>query len=116
MDRGHGRHAQAAKRRDEPAARGVGERQVVDRGGEDVRDLLGDQLFGRGHADVDRLEQRADRGRGLLAECGVGLVANHELVRVARDLFHVSCEPGVGLDRDRVRRALCGVSLEHGLV
>jgi hypothetical protein len=37
------------------------ERQVVDRGGEDVGDLLRDQLLGRGHADVDRLGKRADR-------------------------------------------------------
>ena len=61
VDRRDRRNAQAAKRRDQPAARGVGERQVVDGGGEDVGDLLRDQLLGRGHADVDRLVEAADR-------------------------------------------------------
>ena len=105
VDRRDRRHAQAAERRDQPAPRGVGERQVVDRGREDVRDLLRDQLLGGGHADEDRLLQRADRGRGLLAERGVRLVADHELVGVAVDLGDVAREPGVRLDRDRVRRA-----------
>ena len=36
VDRGGRRHAQVAQRRDQPAPRGVGERQVVDRGGKDV--------------------------------------------------------------------------------
>src|SRR5579864_837582 len=81
--------------------RRVGQRQVVDRGREDVRDLLRDQLLGRGHADVDRLAEAADRGGGLLAECRVRLVADHELVGGARDLVDVAREPGVGLDRDR---------------
>ena len=103
VDRGDRRHAQAAERRDQAAPRGVGERQVVDRGREDVGDLLRDQLLGRRHADVDRLAQAADRGRGLLAERGVRLVADHELVGGARDLVDVAGEPRVGLDRDRVR-------------
>src|ERR1700761_8369236 len=47
---------------------------------EDVGDLLRDQLLRRGHADVDRLVQAADRGRRLLAERRVRLVADHELV------------------------------------
>ena len=36
VDRGGGRHAQAAKRRDQAAPGRVGEREVVDRGREDV--------------------------------------------------------------------------------
>ena len=103
VDRRDRRDAQAAERGDQPAARGVGERKVVDRGGEDVGDLLGDQLLGRRHADVDRLAQAADRRGGLLAERSVRLVADHELVGGARDLVDVTGEPGVGLDRDRVR-------------
>ena len=63
VDRGRGRDAEAAQWRDEPAARGVAERQVVDRGREDVRDLLRDQLLGRRHADVERLGERPDRAR-----------------------------------------------------
>ena len=82
VDRGDRRHAQAAQRRDQPAARRVRERQVVDRRREDVGDLLRDQLLGRGHADVDRLAEAADRRAGLLAERRVRLVADHELVRV----------------------------------
>ena len=103
VDRGDRRHAQAAERRDQAAPGRVGERQVVDRGREDVGDLLRDQLLGRRHADVDRLVEAADRGGGLLAERRVGLVADHELVGGARDLVDVAREPGVGLDRDRVR-------------
>ena len=80
VDRRGRRHAQVAQRRDEAAPRGVGERQVVDRRGKDVRDLLGDQLLGRGHADVDRLGERADRGARLLAEGGMRLVGDDELV------------------------------------
>ena len=80
VDRRDRRDAQAAKRRDQAAPRRVGQRQIVDRGGEDVRDLLRDQLLGRGHADVDRLAEAADRAGGLLAERGVRLVADHELV------------------------------------
>ena len=102
VDRCDRRHAQAAQRCDQPAPRGVRERQVVDRGREDVGDLLRDQLLGRGHADVDRLAEAADRRRGLLAERRVRLVADHELVRRARDLVDVAREPRVGLDRDRV--------------
>ena len=102
VDRGRRRHAQAAQRRDQPAARGVGEREIVDRGREDVRDLLRDQLLGRGHADVDRLGEAADRRARLLAERRVRLVADHELVRLARERVGVPREPGVGLDRDRI--------------
>ena len=83
VDRGDRRHPQAAQRGDQPAPRCVGERQVVDRRREDVGNLLRDQLLGRGHADVDRLVELADRRRGLLAERGVRLVADHELVRLA---------------------------------
>ena len=110
VDRRRRRHAQAAQRRDQAAAGGVGERQVVDRGREDVRDLLRDQLLGRGHADVDRLREAADRGARLLAERRVRLVADDELVRLAAQLLHVPGEPGVGLDRDRVARAAASPS------
>ena len=102
VDRSSRRHPEAAQRRDQAAAGGVGERQVVDRGREHVRDLLRDQLLRRRHADVDRLAERPDRGARLLAERRVRLVADHELVRAARDLGRVAREPGVGLDRDRV--------------
>ena len=102
-DRGGRRHAQAAQRRDQPAAGGVAERQLVDRGGEDVRDLLGDQLLGRRHADVDRVGEAADRLTRLLAERGVRLVGDHELVRLGVQVAVVAREPGVGLDGDRVR-------------
>ena len=101
VDRRDRRHAQVAQRRDQAAARGVLQRQVVDRGGEDVGDLLRDQLLGRGHPDVDGLREGADRGRGLLPERRVRLVADHELVRVAVDRVDVAREPGVGLDRER---------------
>jgi hypothetical protein len=101
VDRGDRRHAQVAQRRDQAAARGVLQRQVVDRGGEDVGDLLRDQLLGRGHPDVEGLGEGADRGRGLLPERRVRLVADHELVRVAVDRVDVAREPGVGLDRER---------------
>ena len=102
VDRGGGRHPQAPQRRDQAPAGRVGQRQVVDRGREDVRDLLRDQLLRRRHADVDRLAERPDRGARLLAERRVGLVADHELVRAARDLGGMAREPGVRLDRDRV--------------
>ncbi len=102
VDRRDGRDAQAAERSDQAATCGFGERQVVDRRREDVRDLLRDQLLGRGHADVERLVVRADRLRRLLAECRVRLVGDHEVVRVARDLVVVPREPRVRLDRDRV--------------
>ena len=81
VDRRRGRDAQAAKRRDQAASGGVAERQVVDRGREDVRDLLRDQLLGRGHPDVERLGEGADRRARLLAERRVRLVADHEVVR-----------------------------------
>ena len=102
VDRSRRRDPQAAQRRDQPSTRGVREGEIVDRGGEDVRDLLRDQLLGRGHADVDRLAEGADRRARLLAEGGVRLVADHELVGAPRDLVGVAGEPGVGLDRDRV--------------
>ena len=102
MDRGRGRHAQVAQRRNQPAPRSVGERQVVDRRGEDVRHLFRDQLLGRRHADVDRLGERSDRRARLLPESRVRLVGDHELVRVARQRADVTCEPRVRLDRQRI--------------
>jgi hypothetical protein len=105
VDRGCGRDSQAAKRRDQTAARGVAERQVVDGGREDVGDLLRDQLLRRCHPDVDRLGEAADGGARLLAERRMRLVANHELVRLGIELLPVASEPGVGLDRQRALRA-----------
>ena len=61
VDRGDGRYSQVAERRDQPAARCILQRQVVDGRGEDVGDLLRDELLGRGHPDVDGLRERADR-------------------------------------------------------
>ena len=111
MDGRDRRDAQVAQRRDEPAPGRVRERKVVDRGGEDVRDLLRDELLGRRHPDEDRLGEAADRGARLLAERGVRLVADDELVRVAAQFADVAREPGVGLDRDRivVRRLLAAL-------
>ncbi|OLE01689.1 MAG: hypothetical protein AUG91_00650 [Actinobacteria bacterium 13_1_20CM_4_69_9] len=105
VDRRHRRDAQAAQRRDQPASRSVLQRQVVDGGREDVGHLLGDQLLGRRHADVDGLGERADRARRLLSERGVRLVADHELIRVPRERGLVAREPRVRLDRERVAAA-----------
>ncbi len=58
-----------------------------------------DQRAGGGHAHEDRALPLADRGRRLLAQCGVGLVADDDRVRVG-DLAHVAHEPLVGLDGD----------------
>jgi hypothetical protein len=108
VDGGRRWDAHGAKRGDQSAPRGVAERQVVDRGGEDVRDLLRDQLLGRGHADEQRLVECADRAARLLAQGGVRLVAEDEVVGVAVELRAVAGEPGVRLDRDRIfaRRAV----------
>ena len=116
VDRRDRRHAQVAQGRDQPAPRCIRQRQVVDRCGEHVGDLLRDQLLRRGHADVDRLVEAADRCRRLLAERGVCLVADHELVRITGDLVAVAREPRVGLDRDRVRRPRRGVPREDRVV
>jgi hypothetical protein len=43
----------------------------------------------------------------------VGLVADHELVRVARERVGVPREPRVGLDRDRVRSRRCLAALDR---
>ena len=111
MDGRHRRDAQVAQRRDEPAPGRVGQRKVVDRGREDVRDLLGDQLLGCRHPDENRLWEAADRGARLLAERGVRLVADDELVRVSAQVADVAREPRVGLDRDGVvaRRLLAAL-------
>ena len=82
VDRRSRRNAEAAERRDEAAARGVAEREVVDGGREDVGDLLRDQLLGRGHPDEERVGEGADRRARLLAESRVGLVAEDEVVDV----------------------------------
>ena len=62
--------------------------------------MAGDQRARRGHADEDRAAPVADRGRGLLAQRGVRLVADDDRVGVG-DLARVADEPLVGLDRDR---------------
>jgi hypothetical protein len=104
VDRRHRWHPQIPERRDQTTPRRLLERQVVDRRREHVGHLLGDQLLGCCHADVDGIREAADRGARLLAERRVRLIADHELVRVARQLANVACEPGVRLDRDGVRR------------
>jgi hypothetical protein len=93
------RDAQTTQRRDQPAPRGVAERKLVDRGREDVRDLLRDQLLGRRHADVDRVREAADGEARLLAESRVRLVGDHEVIRVRVEILPVPREPGVGLHR-----------------
>ena len=85
VDRRNRRDAQVAQRGDQPPARGILQRQIVDGRGEDVGDLFRDELLRRRHADVQRLRERADRGACLLAERRMRLVADHELVDVARD-------------------------------
>ena len=102
-DRAHarpGRDPHAAQRRDDAAARGL--REVEARGlrREEVGDVAGDQRAGRGHADEDRAGPGADRRRGLLAQRGVGLVADDDRVGVG-DVAGVADEPLVGLDGDR---------------
>ncbi len=97
-----GRHAQGAQRRDQPSPSRVSERKVVDRRRKDVRHLLGDQVLGRRHADVDRLGEAADRRARLFAERRVRLVADDELVGGTRKRVDVAREPGIGLDRQRV--------------
>ena len=62
--------------------------------------MAGDQRARRGHADEDRAGPGADRGRGLLAQRGVRLVADDDRVRVG-DVARVADEPLVGLDRHR---------------
>ena len=96
--RGARPHAQAAQRSDDAAAHGVRQREVGDLGGEDVRDVLLQQLIGRRHADVGRLRELADAGARALAERGVRLVAEHDRVRVGVEVLVVLDEPGVGLD------------------
>ena len=118
-DDGHGvdrcdrRHAKAAERRDQSAPCRIGQRQVVDRRGEDVGDLLRDELLRRGHADVERLREPADRIGGLLAERRVRLVADHELVGGTRELVGVPREPGVRLDRHRIAPQRLAVLLDR---
>src|SRR5207247_6351736 len=107
-------HTEAAERSDETPSRRVSERKVVDRGREDVGDLLRDQLLGRGHPDEKRLVERPDRGARLLPERRVGLVAQDEVVRRPVELAPVTGKPRVGLDRDRVPDP-CGRALEDGV-
>ncbi len=82
VDRSRRRHAHAAERSDESAPGSVREWQIVDRGREDVRYLLRDELFSRRHPDVQRLVERTDRGARLLPERRVRFVAENEVVHV----------------------------------
>ena len=102
-DRPHARARRdpdAAQRRDHAAAGGLGEVEARGLGREEVGDVAGDQRAGRGHADEDGADPGADAAAGLLAEGGVGLVADHDRVGV-RDPARVADEPLVGLDGDR---------------
>ena len=56
-----GRHTKAPEGGDQAAPRRISKRQVIDRRWEDIGDLLGNELLGRGHADVRRLGQPPDR-------------------------------------------------------
>jgi len=97
-DRAHshaGWDAHAPERRDHAASRGLGQVEARRLGGEEVGDVAGDQRARGGHAHEHRAEPLADGGARLLAERGVGLVADHELVRGARDLVDVPGKPGV---------------------
>ena len=113
VDRRHRRHAQAAERRDQAAAGSVLERQVVDGRREDVGHLLGDQLLRRRHADVDGVGEAANRRGRLLAEGGVRLVGDDQVVRLVVEVTDMAGEPRVRLNRDRVRnrRLLAGKDL-----
>ena len=95
-----GRDPDAAQRRDHPAAGGLGEVEARGLGREEVGDVAGDQRAGCGHADEDGPVPGADAGARLLAERGVGLVADHDRVGVG-DLAGVADEPLVGLDGHR---------------
>ncbi len=102
-DRPHarsGRDPDAPQRRDHAAAGGLGEVEARGLGREQVGDVARDQRAGRGHADEDRARPVADRGRGLLAQRRVRLVADHDRVGV-RDPAGVAHEPLVGLDGHR---------------
>ena len=102
-DRSHARarrDADAAQRRDHAAAGGLGEVEARGLGREEVGDVAGDQRAGGGHADEDGADPGADAAAGLLAEGGMGLVADHDRVGV-RDPARVADEPLIGLDRDR---------------
>ncbi len=102
-DRPHARARRdpdAAQRSDHAAAGGLGEVEARGLGREEVGDVAGDQGAGRGHADEDGADPGADAAAGLLAEGGVGLVADDDRVRV-RDPACVADEPLVGLDGDR---------------
>ena len=99
--RGDRPHAHAAQRRDHPAAHRLGQREVGNLGREDVADVLLQQLVGRRHADVHRLAEGPDGGRGLLAQRRVRLVADDHAVDIVAQLAMVLDEPRVGADRER---------------
>ena len=97
---GPGRDPDAAQRRDHAAPGRLGQVEARGLRGEQVGDVPGDQRARGGHADEDRARPGPDRARGLLAQRGVGLVADDDRVGVG-DLARVAHEPLVGLDRDR---------------
>ena len=102
--RGAGPDAHRPQRCHDAALDGLGQREVGHLGREDVADVLLQQLVGGRHADVRGRVERPDRGRGLVAERCVRLVAQHDAVHVAVQELGVADEPGVRLDRDRRRR------------
>ncbi len=109
-----GTYPQAAERRDDAAAHGVGEREVGDLGGEDVADVLLQQLVGRRHPDVRRLREAPDARARALAERRVGLVAQHDGVRVRVEVLVVLDEPRVRLDRHRRRLGDAPAAVDRG--
>ena len=101
-DRAHagaGRDPDAPQRRDHAAPRSLREVEAGRLRREEVGDVAGDQRARGRHADEDRAGPGADRAGRLLAERGVGLVADHDGVR-RRDAARVADEPLVGLDGD----------------
>ncbi len=109
-----GADPQAAERRDDAAPHGIGEREVGDLGGEDIADVLLQQLVRRGHADVRRLREAADARAGSLAERRVGLVAEHDGVGVRVEVLVVLDEPRVRLDRDGRRLGDAPAAVDRG--
>ena len=109
-----GRDADGAQRRDHAAAGRLREVEARRLCREEVCDVPGDERARRGHADEDGPGPLADRGRRLLAQRGVRLVADDDRVS-GRDPARVAHEPLVGLDRDGTDDVLAvAVVLEQG--
>ncbi len=88
------------KRRDHSAPCRLGQVEARGLRREQVGHVPCDQGARGRHADEDRARPRADRAACLLAQSGVGLVADHDRVG-AGDPSGVAYEPLVGLYRDR---------------